>query len=103
MSIEKKSIKKKGKNDVFKLKELKIGGQLYKIKFVNADDIEHDCGECNRATTTIKIRKDMSIGQTKETLIHEIIHAINSDLSELAVDAVAHGLYQVYKDNLDLV
>ena len=85
--------------NIFSLKELKIGAQKYKILFVKGDDIEKDCGECNPATLQIKIRKDMPVSQVEETLLHEIVHAINGGLDETTVDAISCGLYQVFKDN----
>jgi hypothetical protein len=80
-------------------KKFKIGGHIYSIELVDGEDITKDCGECNKARNVIKIRKDIPQTQIEETLLHEIIHALNGGLDEVTVDGLATGLYQVLKDN----
>lgn len=80
-------------------KQLKIGGHRYKIELVDPEDLEKDCGQQNRARNTIKIRNDLPQSQLEETLIHEVIHAINGDLKEETVDFLSMAIYQVLKDN----
>lgn len=80
-------------------KTLKIGGHIYEIEFVDGEKINNDCGEQNRARNTIKLRKDLPQSQLEETLIHEVIHALNGGLKEEMVDGMAMGIYQVLKDN----
>lgn len=79
-------------------KKLKIGGHHYTISLVDSEEI-HDCGLQNRARNTIKIRSDLPQSQIEETLIHEILHAINGDLKEETVDFLSMAIYSILKDN----
>ena len=79
--------------------QLKIGGHLYKVKILDAEDINNNCGEQNCARNTIKIRKDLPQDQIEETFLHEILHAINNRISEQEITFLAHTLYQVFRDN----
>lgn len=79
--------------------QLKIGGHRYKILLVDPEDIERDCGHQNRARNVIKIRRDLPQSQLEETLIHEVLHAINGDLKEETVDFLAMAIYALLKDN----
>lgn len=79
-------------------KSLKIGGHLYTISLVDPEDIQ-DCGQQNRSRNTIKIRNDLPQSQLEETLIHEVLHAINGDLKEETVDFLSMAIYQILKDN----
>lgn len=80
-------------------KQLKIGGHIYTIKFVDAEDIDNACGEQNPTRNIIKIREDLPQSQIEETLIHEILHAMNTDLSATIVGFLSTALYQILKDN----
>lgn len=80
-------------------KKLKIGGHIYKITLEDPENIENNCGLQNRARNTIKIRKDLPQSQIEETLIHEVLHAINGDLKEETVDFLAMAIYAILKDN----
>lgn len=80
-------------------KQLKIGGHLYKIELVDPEDLGTDCGQQNRARNTIRIRNDLPESQLEETLIHEVLHAINGDFKEEFVDFMAMAIYAILKDN----
>jgi hypothetical protein len=79
--------------------KLKIGGHIYSIELVDPELLSNDCGEQNRARNTIKIRNDLPQSQLEETLIHEVLHAINGDLKEETVDFLAMAIYQILVDN----
>lgn len=80
-------------------KKLKIGGHIYSIIYSDHEDIDGDCGQSNRSRNTIKIRNDLPKSQQQETLLHEILHAINYDLSEETVDFLSMALYAILVDN----
>lgn len=84
-------------------KKLKIGGHVYKIKFldiVRLDGLTGDeMGYCDKEKNEIRIQKGMSQSQTEETLIHEILHGINNVVSHETTESLAHSLHQVLKDN----
>jgi len=79
--------------------KLKIGGHEYLVEFTEYDNIEGDCGDSDRHRNRIRICQTDPQSQQEETLIHEIIHAINGGLKEEIVDGLAVSLYQVLKDN----
>lgn len=80
-------------------KTIKIGSHTYKVILCNPDEIQKDCGELNRATLTMKIRKDMPQSAIEETFFHETLHALNGDLSEFMVDSLSMSLYQFLTEN----
>lgn len=80
-------------------KKIKVGGHIYKVQFVDVEDIDRNCGEQNRARNTIRIRKDLPQSQIEETFIHEVLHAINGALKEETIDMLAMGIYQILVDN----
>ena len=88
---------------------MKIGGQNYKINFVDEMKVEggsimgvHNCRDC-----TISIDKELTQSRKKETLIHEILHAIvyqwgielDDKEEEKICNTLANGLTTVYVDN----
>ena len=81
-------------------KSLKIGGHSYKIELVKEGELaKNDCGSLSRENNKIYIDTKLSDSNRTVTLIHEILHAVNNELSESFVDGLAEQLYQVLKDN----
>ena len=88
--------------------EVVIGGLTYTIRI---DDSFSEAAETyatiNHLTLNIRARnKDVSSQQMQKTLLHELLHGIDrvygarkNDLSEAWIDSLAHGLYQVFRDN----
>lgn len=86
---------------------IKIGGLVYEIEFVdnwreggtNNDDA---IGHVFYRDLKIKVDNNYA-GWKRETLLHEIIHAISDDrglnFTEEQVGQFGKGLYQVMKDN----
>lgn len=58
-----------------------------------------DWGQCDWDRTTIRIRQKLTPQQTRDTLIHELIHAQCPYLTEEAVEA----LERVLSDGLNLL
>lgn len=81
-------------------KKLKIGGHLYTIVEVKENDFASSpCGRMSRNTNEIQISSSLTKSNKEVTLFHEIIHAINGELSEAMVDSLAEQLYQVFAEN----
>ena len=72
-----------------------------------SEDDGHDGpGSCNFKQGKIWIDKQYTLTQQEETLVHEIIEAINWDyeleLSHKQIQGMAATIYQVLKDNPSL-
>ena len=81
---------------------IRIGGHYYEILL--SDDIADrgKSGECNHKKQTLLINTSRPESQKIESLIHEIIHAIDSiygsdDMPEATVSGLSEGLYQVFQ------
>ncbi len=79
--------------------QLKIGGHIYKVVLVDAEDIDNCAGEQNNSRSMIKLRRDLPQTQLEATLIHEILHAINISVKEQEIEFWAESIYQVLHDN----
>jgi hypothetical protein len=66
-------------------------------------DGEAMCGLCRVGPCRIELKADLPAGRLRETLLHEVIHAINSEygigLRERQVQALGTALVQVLRDN----
>ena len=81
--------------------QIKIGAIKYKIKYVDPSAFDEDvkCGMLNREDDTIYIDNKLSDENKALAMWHEIIHAINGELSETTVDFLASAIYQILKEN----
>lgn len=77
-------------------KQLKIGGIIYKIELAPMGD---DLGITDYRTSCIRISEDLNDGQRLATLLHEICHCINTQLTEEQVDYLALSVNQILVDN----
>ena len=79
---------------------IRILGKPYSVSFMH---IQGAIGECDDFAQTIKIDPKVPHELQKDTLLHEVIHAIDyavkTKLSEDQVSALASGLYAVFNDN----
>ena len=84
-------------------KVLKILGYTYTVKEVEPEDdfINEAVGRIDRWKNRIVIKKTLSSAMKESALLHEILHAIdvNGRLTEVQIEDLAEGLYQVLKDN----
>lgn len=78
---------------------LKIGGHMYDVLVVPGEILDGDCGETEIDKSIIRINGDMPQSQQEETLLHEVIHAVDFNMSEEDVYMFSMALYQVLKDN----
>ena len=89
------------------MRDIKIGWKEYKVKEVSSPEINEGEGEFRgrslHGLNEIRINKDYSKDDKAETLIHEILHAIDiyigSDLSEEQITGLSNMIFQVLKDN----
>ncbi len=95
---------------------IKILGKTYKVRVVTrTQDLEEDdYGLCDNDKHVISIVAGRSLGNDQDTLLHEIIHAIEFQMGtdgsinkkpseEARVQGLAVGLLAVLKDNAGLV
>ena len=86
---------------------VRVNGRDYKIKVRAASALPDAYGQFNPEKTRIDLRKGQSDIELKDTLLHEIIHAVlhtqgreyAGDVEELFVRAIASGLVGVLQDN----
>lgn len=82
--------------------KLKIGGHQFKVLIT--DTRPGLMGEMDTSKNTIKIDKTLPQTQKEVTLMHEIFHAINTELDNSAnghalLESLSQQLYQVFVDN----
>jgi hypothetical protein len=81
---------------------LKILGHQYSIRLADPGVFD-DLGRVNHGALIIQLRKDMNDDAKLSTLIHEIVHSIDfqlsTDMDEKNVCRMATGIYQVFVDN----
>jgi len=81
-------------------KLLKIGAHT--IKIVQKDHWEgsdEESGRFDNESLEIWIKSSLAPTVKEATLIHEILHAINSELNHTVLDSFSEQLYQVLHDN----
>lgn len=80
-------------------KRLKIGGHTFTVQFVDKIPPDDAFGVVHQSKLLIELRNNLPLSQLESTFIHEILHAINYNLTEEQVEYMANALYQVFKDN----
>lgn len=80
-------------------KSVRVQGLTYKIKLVEPDEILDNVGLFISSKQLILIRKDLLPEVQLQTLFHEVLHAINSQLSETETEWLANSIYGVLKEN----
>jgi len=89
--------------------ELKIGGHTVRVKCESElPSLSGNMGDSWNAYNSIRVCTVYPESQQAETLLHEILHHVMSNLgfeykkephTEQTVEALAQALYQVLKDN----
>jgi hypothetical protein len=90
---------------------VKVGGIRYKVSYIPnlKDDGRPLDGQIDHSLAEISIKANMDEQIMAQTVLHEILHAIESqtgrrhELKEPMIDAIAFGIYQVIRDNPQLV
>lgn len=79
---------------------LKVGGHTIKVVL---EDLKNDFGVFSPETNTITIDKSLPENQRKVTLLHEILHVLNSEFGKgtphIFIESLAQQMYQVLHDN----
>lgn len=78
--------------------KLKIGGLTWTIEIVEKIDNRDALGITDPEDLTIKIQK-ANVSVMQQTLIHEILHAINYQKDHEEIEYLSQALYQVINDN----
>lgn len=83
------------------MNSLNILGKAFRIDW--KDELEGALGETLTHRQLIRMQKGTPADTERETLLHEVIHAVDESLSlqltEHQVHALACGLYAVLRDN----
>lgn len=83
--------------------KLKILGKPFQVKWVSEGLDAELVGECDSDKQVISIRDGQPLEQSQDTLLHEVIHAIDeavdAGLKESQVKRLATGLLAVLKEN----
>lgn len=77
-------------------KELKIGGHKFTVVL---KELEKDLGCTDYTKNIITIDINLPQDQKEATLIHEIMHCMNTTLEHQLLDSLSEQMYQVLKDN----
>ena len=93
-----------------KIAEIKIGPIYYAVEYVedfrrNGEKLD---GRLQHGRTTITIEAALNHQAATQTILHEVVHAIAAqigvpNMKEEVVDALAFGVYQVVRENPQLV
>lgn len=83
---------------------VRVIGKTYDIHYVSGKPLEEDdLGELDPALQRITIKKGQPLETEQDTVLHEALHAVDSELnlnlSEKQVRGLATGILAVLKDN----
>jgi len=79
--------------------KLKIGAHQYEIVLTKDIFEGATCGIQLRKESKLGVNADLPPSHQGATLLHEILHAINSELDHTLLDSLSEQLYQVLSDN----
>lgn len=83
------------------MNSLNILGKTFKVEWV--DELDGAVGETYTHKQLIRMQKGTPPDTERETLLHEVIHAVDESLAlhmtEAQVHGLACGLYAVLRDN----
>lgn len=79
---------------------IRILGKAFKVTNIVPDEL---LGECDTDTQTLAIRDGQPLESEQDTILHEVLHAVDEamglKLKEAQVKGIATGLLAVLKDN----
>ena len=78
-------------------KQLRIGGHVYRIVLAEIDG--SNCGEADKSTQTITLDPKLGRSVMEATLLHEVLHCCNSEISHELLDSLSEQLYGVLATN----
>ena len=81
-------------------KQLKIGGHVYKVVLKKGPISDSDeQGYVDDEKGEIVLRSNVPKSHLETSLIHEILHCLNSVMNHELIDSLSEQIYQVFKDN----
>ena len=101
-----------GKNIKNRDRDVKIAGQVYTIQEMPKGwhGQSNSYGQCDTEKLLIHLATQIPSTRKAETLLHELLHAIyyeygvnHADDEEATVHILSAGLFQVFKDNPEIV
>lgn len=82
---------------------IRIGAQDYSVSVSDVPGSHGNFGECNHSKLTIEIDSSSPLPRQQQTLIHEIVEAmdfeLNIGLKHHQVELLESGLYGLIRDN----
>ena len=78
--------------------EIRIGAIVWKIELVDPYTLDCEAGVQGDTTPNkqrIRINRDLSIEMQQQTLIHELLHAVNLEMPHEEVEMLATLLHQI--------
>ena len=79
------------------MSSITILGKRWDVVFFEDNDLSGNMGACNRGKMKISLCRGLNIDQLGDTILHEVIHAVNEelalDLPEQKIAQIATGLY----------
>ena len=85
---------------------VRVMGKVYSITYIENSDAIESNGVCKNDTLSILIADELPPDEERDTLLHEIVHAVDNQISigltEKKVRQIATGLMQVILDNPDV-
>lgn len=78
--------------------KIKILGHEYILRLVDNEELD-SFGQQHNARNWIRLRKDAPQSQLEEGFLHEVLHAVDSELDHDLVELLAQAIYCVLKEN----
>lgn len=82
---------------------VRIIGKSWSVTYAESSDLPDEFGHCDRFRQAIKVDKDAHDEQQRDTLLHEVLHALDHELdtklSERQIRLTATGLLCVLREN----
>jgi hypothetical protein len=80
-----------------KVNKVEVLGKPYSVKYLDDLDIAGNMGCAKRGSQGIRIKNDLGIHQEEESLLHEVIHIVDGELTlnldEGTIARLAVGIY----------
>lgn len=77
------------------INSIKVGGINYEVIIKDLDEL----GKTDFTKSEIYLDSKLNDDQRVAALIHEVLHCVNSQMSEEKVEFLAQAIYQILKDN----
>ena len=86
--------------------KVKIAGTTYKVIEVDKIDDSDTSGIFIWNESLIKLKASLSINAKRQTLLHELVHAIDQhymdnaidkQFGEMGIDVISNGFHQIFK------